>query len=223
MDVPVNPPSPGGAAPLAELVVVNGRLSGARRPLTGPLTLFGQAPGCEVRLTVEGVQPLHAALVHGPDGFLLRDLAGDGGVLIDDRPASLAALRHGDEFTVGPFRFRLEAPIPSAEQAVEVERDALRIQGAAVVAQQTALNEEESRLHQQRGRWNNKKNSWRDGWRSAACGCWNCRNRPARSGKRSRPPASRLKRSRRRYARSCWRNATPRRQSPGRPARNGSG
>ncbi|HVS37965.1 MAG TPA: FHA domain-containing protein [Gemmataceae bacterium] len=151
MEAPVNASSAGGDALAAELVVVGGRLSGTRRPLTGPLTLFGQAAGCEVHLSIEGVQPLHAALVHGPNGFLLRDLAGVGDVLVNDQPASTTPLRPGDEIAVGPFRFRLEAAAASVEQAVEAERDALRIQAAAVAAQQTALNEEEMRLNQRRG------------------------------------------------------------------------
>ncbi len=196
MEAPQTPPSSGGAAPPGELVVVNGRLKGARRPLTDPLTLFGQAPGCEVRLTVEGVRPLHAALVHGPNGFHLRDLAGDGDVLVNDKPASLLSLRDGDEIAVGPFRFRLEAIAPLGEQAVEAERNALRVQAAAVVAQQTALNEEETRLHQRRGRWNSRKSSWRAAWKNGAVVCWSSRSRRARSARRSRPRVPRPRRNR---------------------------
>src|SRR5947209_1915884 len=56
MDSTANlPASPEGPAPLGELVLQNGRLSGARRPLAGPLTLIGQVAGCDVRLAVEGV------------------------------------------------------------------------------------------------------------------------------------------------------------------------
>jgi pSer/pThr/pTyr-binding forkhead associated (FHA) protein len=143
MEAPVN-------LPPAEVVVVAGRLCGTRRPLAGPLTLFGRAPSCDVRLNVEDVQPLHAALVHGPEGFLLRDLAGQGSVLVNDELVSLSCLKHGDVFRVGPFQFRLEAADPSGEKAAEAERDALRVQAAAVAAQQAALTEEEVRLTQRR-------------------------------------------------------------------------
>jgi hypothetical protein len=145
MEVPVNAPvSP------AELVVVNGRLNGVRRPLVGPMTLLGRAPGCEIRLNVDGIQPLHAALVYGLTGFFLRNLAGDGDVLLNDQPATLTRVQHGDVVGVGSFRFRLQLANPSPEKAAETERDAVRIQAAAVAAQQSALNEEEIRLDQRR-------------------------------------------------------------------------
>ena len=40
----------------------NGRLSGARRALNDPLTLIGNASSCDIRLSVEGVDPLHCAI-----------------------------------------------------------------------------------------------------------------------------------------------------------------
>ena len=134
----------------AELVVVNGRLNGVRRPLVGPMTLLGRAPACEIRLNVEGIQPLHAALVYGPTGFFLRDLAGEGGVSVNEQPATLAQVLPGDVVGVGSFRFRLDLAHPSPQRAAEIERDAVRIQVAAVAAQQSALNEQESRLEQRR-------------------------------------------------------------------------
>ena len=101
------------AAPPAELVVVNGRLSGVRRPLIGPMTLLGRADACEIRLNVDGVHPLHAAVVYGQDGFFLRDLSGEGGVLLNDQPATLTRVGHGDVIGVGSFRFRLQLTNPS--------------------------------------------------------------------------------------------------------------
>ena len=145
MDAPVNAPGPP-----AELVVVNGRLSGVRRPLVGPITLLGRAAACEIRLNADGVQPLHAALVYGQGGFFLRDLTGEGDVLLNDQPATLTRVEQGDVVAVGSFRFRLQSTNPSAETAAQTERDAVRIQAAAVAAQQSALNEEEMRLEQRR-------------------------------------------------------------------------
>jgi Inner membrane component of T3SS, cytoplasmic domain len=146
MDAPVKVPAP---AP-AELVVVSGRFSGVRRPLVGPMTLLGRADACEIRLNADCVQPLHAALVYGQDGFFLRDLTGEGGVLLNDQPATLTRIAHGDVVGVGSFRFRLQLTNPSATPTAEFERDAVRVQAAAVAAQQSALNEEEMRLEQRR-------------------------------------------------------------------------
>ncbi len=78
------PPTGAPNSSSAVLVVVSGRQSGARGPLTGPLTLIGRAPDCEVRLNVKGVQPHHAMLVQGPDGFLLRNLT-DQAVTVNGR------------------------------------------------------------------------------------------------------------------------------------------
>ncbi len=141
------PPPPAGA----ELIVQNGRQSGNRLPVTGPLTLIGEAPGCEVRLNVDGVAPLHCALAWGPDGLVLRDLAGQG-TLVNGRPVSAGPLHDGDTLAVGPFHFRLSVPAGHSpeREAQELEREALRVQAAAVVAQQAALAEEEERLEQRR-------------------------------------------------------------------------
>ena len=114
------------------------------------MTLLGRAAACEIRLNVDGVQPLHAALVVGQSGYFLRDLAGVGDVLLNDQPAALAQVQDGDVVSVGFFRFRLQLANPSPGKAAETERNALRIQAAAVAAQQSALNEEEIRLEQRR-------------------------------------------------------------------------
>ncbi len=150
MDAPVNAPRPDEPdSSSAVLVVTNGRQAGARRPLTEPLTLIGRAPVCDIRLNVKAVQPHHAMLVEGPDGFLLRNLAGQG-VSVNGAAATVCRIDHGDVIAVGPFQFRLEQTGPSAKQAAEAERDALRVQAAAVAAQQAALLEEEVRLRQRR-------------------------------------------------------------------------
>jgi hypothetical protein len=145
-DFAAPPPAAG-----AELIVQNGRLSGSRLPVSGPLTLIGEAAGCDIRLNVEGVAPLQCALAWGPDGLLLRDLAGPG-TLVNGRPVATGPLHDGDTITFGPFRFRLSLPAAySPERAAqEREREALRVQAAAVVAQQAALAEEEERLEQRR-------------------------------------------------------------------------
>jgi pSer/pThr/pTyr-binding forkhead associated (FHA) protein len=148
-----DPSPPGG-----ELVVQNGRAGGTRRPLNVPMTLIGRSAGCDVRLNADGVEPLHCALVHGPDGLLLRDLGGTS-TLVNDVPADTVLLRDGDALTVGPFQFvvRLPEAGPAAgaalrqeQEAQEREREALRVQAAAVVAQQAALTETEGRLEQRR-------------------------------------------------------------------------
>jgi chromosome segregation ATPase len=153
MDLTPHPaPHPNLPVPTGELVVHNGRLSGARKALGAALTLVGRAEGCEVRLNVEGVLPIHCAVVHGPDGLVLRALPG-ALTLLNGEPVAEGPLRDGDVIAVGPFQFRVTAPPgppPIDRAALEREKDALRIQAAAVVAQQAALAEEEARLQQRR-------------------------------------------------------------------------
>ncbi len=154
----ISPPEPSDdsvPAAMGELVVQNGRQSGTRRALTSALTLIGRAPACEVHLNIEGVDPLHCAIVQSPAGFLLRDLDSASGTFLNGEAIQNRSLRHGDLLAVGPFQFRFDQPSsgePSGltPAALRAERDALRVQAAAVAAQQTELAEEESQLQQRR-------------------------------------------------------------------------
>lgn len=159
---PIHGPAAADADPIVEigeLILLNGRQSGSRKPLAGSLTLIGRAPTCEVRLNVEGVQPLHCALVHTVEGTTLRDLGGVGHTLVNGEPAVSQPLEDEDVLTIGPFHFRLRLKVDGRSAVRHVhreldqlqkEKDALRIQAAAVVAQQAVLSETESRLDQRR-------------------------------------------------------------------------
>jgi hypothetical protein len=153
---PLAPPEPSDdALPAArgELIVQNGRLSGTRRALTSALTLLGRDAACEIHLNIDGVNPLHCAIVQGPEGFLLRDLGSVAGTFLNGEAIQNCSLQDGDLLTVGPFQFRFHLPSgepPLTPAALRAERDALRIQAAAVAAQQAALGEEESQLQQRR-------------------------------------------------------------------------
>src|SRR5947209_363221 len=159
---PNAPPLSGEAAPPApaltagELVVRNGRFAGARRPLTAPLTLLGRSAGCDIRLNVDDVPPLHCAILQTLGGLVLRDFDSGSGTFVNGQRVNACLLADGDTITVGPFEFCVSwqaaagsPPLPeSASQQAEAE--ALRVQAAAVAAQQAALFEEENRLQQRR-------------------------------------------------------------------------
>jgi pSer/pThr/pTyr-binding forkhead associated (FHA) protein len=142
------------AVVLGTLVVQTGRFHGLRRNLTAPLTLVGQSPGCEVRLHGRQVAPLHCAIIHGPDGFSLRDLGSLDGTFLNNEQVLQSPLKHGDVIRVGLFELRLEVPCPDeplpSRASLLAGRDALRVQVAAVAAQQAQLAEEEQQLHEQR-------------------------------------------------------------------------
>jgi pSer/pThr/pTyr-binding forkhead associated (FHA) protein len=135
---------PEPAAP-GELVLLNGRQSGARRALGMPVTYVGRAQGCDIRLNVDGVGPFHCVLAVGPNEVTVRDLGSERGTFVNGQPVSAAQLRDGDLLDVGPFRFRVMLPVTSP-QAVA----GLSVQAAAVAAQQAGLDEEEVRLLERR-------------------------------------------------------------------------
>jgi pSer/pThr/pTyr-binding forkhead associated (FHA) protein len=145
-----------------ELIVLNGRLAGARKALNPSVTVLGRAAGCDVRLNVEGVSPLHCLVAHGAEGLQVRDLDSAEGTLVNGEPITACETLHEDDtLTVGPFRFRVRLPrsevgtltqqflLREMDQLAR-EKEALRIQAAAVVAQQTALTESEAKLEQRR-------------------------------------------------------------------------
>jgi hypothetical protein len=147
----------GTSGEIGELIVLNGRQLGARKPLRAGLTLLGRAPSCDMRLNVDGVQPLHCALVYTPEGMTLRDLGGAGNTLVNAEPAIAQPLHDDDVLTVGPFSFRIRLPddprpaVRHLQREMELlgkEKEALRVQAAAVVAQQASLSETEARLEQ---------------------------------------------------------------------------
>ncbi len=156
---PFDPVISGGDSPepapvAGGLVVQNGRQAGASRSLHAPVTLIGRAPGCDIRLNVESVHPLHCALLPSPAGLILRDLGSDSGTFVNDQRVSSCLLRDGDILGVGPFRLLVRWPHQAQDTPDAVPRagevDALRVQAAAVAAQQAGLFEEENRLQQRR-------------------------------------------------------------------------
>jgi hypothetical protein len=140
------------SVPMGELIVQNGRLSGTRKALGAALTLFGRAEGCDVRLNVEGVLPVHCALVRAAEGFIVRALSGVP-IQLNGQPSAESPVHDGDLLDVGPFQFRIAlgpVPEPTDRASLGREKDALRIQAAAVAAQQAALTEVEARLQHRR-------------------------------------------------------------------------
>ncbi|MHB1425028.1 MAG: FHA domain-containing protein [Gemmataceae bacterium] len=154
--VPISAPEPLDEAVPAtqgELIVQNGRLRGTRRALASPLTLIGRDQSCEFHLNVDGVKPLHCAIVQSSTGFHLRNLGGDAATLVNGEAVQESRLHDGDVLTVGPFQFSVhlsEEGEPDSDGALQAERDALRIQAAAVAAQQADLAEQEAQLQQRR-------------------------------------------------------------------------
>jgi chromosome segregation ATPase len=114
--------------PTGELVVRNGKRKGTRLPLRHPVTVIGSAEGCDVRLTAEGVGPVHCAIVMTASGPLLRSWSPDH-TLVNGTPQAECPLVDGDEVKVGPCLFELEV---IAEPFEPPPADALRAEAAQI-------------------------------------------------------------------------------------------
>jgi chromosome segregation ATPase len=115
-------------SPTGELVVRNGKRKGTRLPLRHPATVVGSADGCDVRLTGEGIGPVHCAIVMTPSGPLLRSWSPDH-TRVNGAPQAECPLVDGDELKVGPCLFELEV---IAEPFEPPPADALRAEAAQI-------------------------------------------------------------------------------------------
>ncbi len=70
--------------------------------------VIGRAPGCDIVLERDpAVGALHAELVHGVDGWSIRDLDSKNGTFLDGEPVYHRALRNGDVVQVGRSRLTI--------------------------------------------------------------------------------------------------------------------
>jgi pSer/pThr/pTyr-binding forkhead associated (FHA) protein len=149
-----SPPLPGSPQPpqVPELVLQTGKHAGVRRPLAGALTVIGRAPECDLRLNLEGVEPVHCVIVLSQGNLIVRNFGSTVSTLLNGQPLTTSTLTNKDVLTFGPFQFQLALPDDwekenaRPEKKGKAQRDALRIQAAAVVAQQTALSDREQKL-----------------------------------------------------------------------------
>jgi len=174
-------PSPAGALPAsttAELIVRNGRQQGVRRPLTLPVTVVGSAKGCDVRLDVDGVRPIHCLIGWGPEGPLVRSWGGDETYVNDEQVLS-RVLTDDDILRVGPFEFSIcssaspasttSLPVDLRDEQAEIEADliAQRNELAAdrlvVESQREEVESESTRLLQLRRRLIQR---WKKHWKT---------------------------------------------------------
>ncbi|HJZ57217.1 MAG TPA: FHA domain-containing protein, partial [Gemmataceae bacterium] len=98
--------------PVGELIVQNGKRKGTRLTLR-PVTVIGSAGGCDIRLSGDGVAPVHCVIALSPEGPALK--AGfSGPTLVNGEPRDDAPLADGDEIKVGPCVFQIawSAPVP---------------------------------------------------------------------------------------------------------------
>lgn len=79
-------------------------------PLSQPLTLFGSAPACTVRLADPGVASFHAALIRTERGLWLVNLTAPKRTMVNYQPTTFCAIDPGDSIAFGDLMAVVAAP-----------------------------------------------------------------------------------------------------------------
>jgi VWFA-related protein len=114
---PVPPPPGVGVAPVtpAVLELRGGPLAGREVQVTGEPLTIGTAPECDIVLPAgTGIEKQHARIWHRDGRYMLHRLARAGAVTMGEQPVQWAVLESGDEFSIGPHRFRFQVLAPVA-------------------------------------------------------------------------------------------------------------
>jgi|GEM_PF-5625379 len=90
-------------SPPGELVlkICGGEHDGRVLRLTAAKCLIGSAPGCTLRLRARGIRPVHALILRGQAGSVIRGWSAD--TQLNDRAFSEALLEPGDKIQIGPI------------------------------------------------------------------------------------------------------------------------
>ena len=87
------------------LVVKRGPNAGSKFVLDSDVTKAGRHPDSDIFLDDITVSRRHAEIVHGTDGYTLRDVGSLNGTYLNrERIESEAALSNGDELQIGKFK-----------------------------------------------------------------------------------------------------------------------
>lgn len=89
--------------PTGELVlqICGGEHDGRTLRLTAAKCTIGSAPGCTLRLRARGIRPVHALILRGSQGAIVRCWSPD--TQLNDRGFSEALLELGDKIQIGPI------------------------------------------------------------------------------------------------------------------------
>lgn len=93
----------------AILLVIKGPDAGAEFQLSGDVVLVGRSPDSDVFLDDVTVSRNHAELLHGSEGWLVRDKGSLNGTYVNRILVDEQRLSQGDEVQIGKYRFQFWA------------------------------------------------------------------------------------------------------------------
>jgi pSer/pThr/pTyr-binding forkhead associated (FHA) protein len=88
----------------AMVVVKRGPNAGSKFALDTDVTRAGRHPDSDIFLDDITVSRRHAEVVHGEEGYLIRDVGSLNGTYLNRERIEEAALANGDELQIGKFR-----------------------------------------------------------------------------------------------------------------------
>lgn len=102
---------PVGEPPGPALVVrAGGGRAGESFETTGPRTLIGRSPECDVFLDDVTVSRRHAEIVHEGSSYVIRDLGSLNGTFVNRHRIETSALADDDEVQIGKYRMTFLLP-----------------------------------------------------------------------------------------------------------------
>jgi pSer/pThr/pTyr-binding forkhead associated (FHA) protein len=92
------------------LVVTYGNTVKKHRPLEGEVIVLGRSSVCDINLVSPEVAPVHCVLLHGAQGWRLRDCSGRPGTRVNGKLVQETLLDDGDVIQLGAFSFQAHLP-----------------------------------------------------------------------------------------------------------------
>jgi len=89
---------------------------GPRHPLRDRITILGRGDGCDLFINDPSVSRHHARIGMRGDRFYIHDLHSTNGTIVNDEPAYLCVLQHGDRVRLGDHLYRFEEAPPSDDR-----------------------------------------------------------------------------------------------------------
>lgn len=87
---------------------------GPNIPLDKPVLLVGRHQECDVQIPSRKISRRHCCIAQVHDYIVVKDLFSTNGVRINGARVKEGTLHAGDELTIGNYRYRIQAEVPSS-------------------------------------------------------------------------------------------------------------